>query len=516
MGFAWPTHRPLTDRPHVWAPAVLLLATVCLFAPSLGFGLMSDDYGVFGAAQTGTFDLFAAFPAGSGRYFRPMPMFSFFVGEWIGLPYWLQHAVQIGLHLLNGLLIYRLVLHLAPSLALWVAAFFCLHPANVTDVVWLSARSDLLATFFCLGLLNMLHSIKSDSKGTAIWMALGTLAALASKEAAIGTALILLCWSFWVQNHRSVKAHILPLCLTLGWGTALWLVFYGAGDTPSAGIQGLLKNVALTGFYGLSPVPGSLVRSHPTLFLMVGLALVLLLAFWLWKSQDFRFKPGTRALALMVLPVVGALPGWLFLSGTAPRLLYFPLALAMPGLAVFLANLNKFNGINVLGGLLLAVFCGASWLQVQQWDHAKKLEQNAVSGFLKWKMDYPEKELVLLTWPGTVGDAPIFHNDVRAILYHAETGRFGVDAKPVLGFMLSNDDQGSRVVCRRRSSHAFEIELDGKTGWIDLGPTAAVGTRLDLDWATLEILAQNEEHKITRGLATFKPPLDPDKAVFLL
>lgn len=63
----------------------------------------------------------------------------------------LHHAVNLGLHLGNGLLVYAIAGAFVTSPAAWLAAaIFLLHPLQSEAVAYVASRSELLATAFAL------------------------------------------------------------------------------------------------------------------------------------------------------------------------------------------------------------------------------------------------------------------------------------------------------------------------------------------------------------------------------
>src|SRR5205823_194894 len=70
------------------------------------------------------------------------------------------HAVNLALHLLNTVLVWRLFRRLRLALPLLGAGIFALHPVAVQSVAWLTQQPMLLAWSFALGfLLLQLHVI---------------------------------------------------------------------------------------------------------------------------------------------------------------------------------------------------------------------------------------------------------------------------------------------------------------------------------------------------------------------
>ena len=122
------------------------------------------------------------------EFFRPLVNLSFYGIEKTApgnIP--LHYALNLALHFLCTLLVFHLILNLLRNarLAAAAAALFALTSVHAAAVLWMSARTTLLSTFFLLGSLTMLTS----SVGPAILRVAASIAlyilALASKEEAI-------------------------------------------------------------------------------------------------------------------------------------------------------------------------------------------------------------------------------------------------------------------------------------------------------------------------------------------
>lgn len=130
----------------------------------------------------------------------------------------LPHAVNLLLHLVNGVVLYAVLTHLAPALALATAAVFLLHPLSSSAVLYLSGRTDLLMT---TGILVALWG----ALGRPTWWRwslglAGLLGAAASKEVGlVGVGLLGLtlgCWHRWPSMSRMAASRALTGLLGAG------------------------------------------------------------------------------------------------------------------------------------------------------------------------------------------------------------------------------------------------------------------------------------------------------------
>ncbi|MFN8548777.1 MAG: tetratricopeptide repeat protein [Candidatus Eisenbacteria bacterium] len=159
----------LRSTPYVmWVPFVLALIA---YAPSLRCGLVWDDvsYIVQNPAVHSLDSLPSTLARGFGwvpgsneaanaslLYFRPV-VTAMNTLQWSasGGSAWAYHLANVLFHAAaaGALGALGVLLGLAPSCALLIAGVFAVHPAYSEAIVWVSARTDLLATLFGLASL---------------------------------------------------------------------------------------------------------------------------------------------------------------------------------------------------------------------------------------------------------------------------------------------------------------------------------------------------------------------------
>lgn len=183
--------RPSTavDGPNYWIPAGLAALSVVLYLNTLGHRLVFDDLTLI------TQNLFVRNLDWYGILFRsgyrPVRTLTYALNYAIGgsnpLGY---HVVSVGLHAVNVVLLYKLLLRLCNSRrgAGLGALLFAVHPAQTAAVAYVSGRKDLLAAFFMM--LAMLFFLDLRQGTGRRWLkavasATSFVLAVLSKEVAI-------------------------------------------------------------------------------------------------------------------------------------------------------------------------------------------------------------------------------------------------------------------------------------------------------------------------------------------
>lgn len=183
----------------------ILLCLLCLAAyrGTLDNGLFNDDFSWLKAARhdmsAGNLLSFRVVD-----FFRPLVNISFYVMEKAAPgDLRLHHGFNLVLHVLCTLLVFRLIRKLAGSeaIAAAAAAIFAVTSVHAAAVMWISARTTLLATCF---LLASLDALLSRAEPSALRIAASVslyVLALASKEEAIaGVFLVALLFALRGRN----------------------------------------------------------------------------------------------------------------------------------------------------------------------------------------------------------------------------------------------------------------------------------------------------------------------------
>ncbi len=136
-----------------WVPSLAIIAAV--YGISFRINLDFPDWthrAITSGAQPWSFFIRRQYDG----FYRPLTFVSMWIDNQIfGSALWGYHVQNLGLHLLNGLLVARLAFRLGLRLALarWTGIAFLAVPASFEAVIWPGARFDLMAaafTFFAL------------------------------------------------------------------------------------------------------------------------------------------------------------------------------------------------------------------------------------------------------------------------------------------------------------------------------------------------------------------------------
>jgi hypothetical protein len=128
------------------------------------------------------------------------------------------HIFNVALHLINGVMLYMLLLRTAGlmgaygrnagGVAFFSSLLFVLHPVQTEAVTYIVSRSVLLCTFFYLLGITLFISVVRSRRGRAAYMAallLSSMLGMSSREDFVTFPLMLLLFDFFFISGGNVK-----------------------------------------------------------------------------------------------------------------------------------------------------------------------------------------------------------------------------------------------------------------------------------------------------------------------
>ena len=232
------------SRRHFIQISLLLIITLVVFYPLLSAKFTNlDDVEMmmrFTAPDVPISIRHLFFPSGIDRYYRPLLISSFLLDKAI----WQQepagfHLTNYLLHAANALLLYFILVGLYQRLKikqylppLFGALLFAVHPLTCESVAWISGRTDVMATFFCLAGFSF---YLSDFRGRQVPVAICLLAGLLSKESALSLVPVILITELIIcrREDRSIKYTVSSL---LTWGIIMFVPLLCYWEMRTGGI----------------------------------------------------------------------------------------------------------------------------------------------------------------------------------------------------------------------------------------------------------------------------------------
>ena len=501
-------------------PLSLILLGLAVHWPSLTLGFLSDDYVLLEAVRQGKWHWLSPFPAGSPGYFRPLVLGSLKV-----VPSNLaavHHLLNLVIHLGCTMLVYACArsLQVSKGLALVAGAWFCLHLANLTDVYWISGRTDSLCSlFFLLGFWAFLRLWESRAQ---VWVAftwLCVLAALLCKEQAIVFVPVYATWSWYrIRFHRATPSMAIKVCfagiLVL---SSAYLSFIGRfasrmgqGIGMASPVQ-MLSNMTKNWIFLAAPFSSAWMAEHRIPLLMAGLLVSLTLALSVWRYwRKGKESLDCRTLAVFVAVIsLTMLPTAVFLQSTSPRLLYLPAALMAILTARWLMGRPVF--FHVLFVLSLLAMTLASIREAGHWRRNDALAKRCAADFARvMKSMSPDKPFVVLGAPATRHGRLVFGNDMNHAFYHATYKRFGHFGNGSVVGQIEWRGGEPQIRAQKTGPGTYECEIAAPSAFI-YDPLAAVGSEFEYGAGKTTILAMPGRGRVSAFRFTFRSKLLKEK-----
>ena len=183
-----------------------LLAAVCYLSAMLWGGLVWDD-SIWSQSQAvrqwSGLGAIWSWPSRIESHYWPLTYTTFWLEHKIwGLEPAGYHVVNVLLHLLNSLLVWRLLLRLAVPGAWIAAAVFAVHPVHVESVAWIIERKDVLSGLFYLAAVLVWLRFLEQPRPWRFGLALLLFAAgLLSKSMVVTLPAALLILQWWKEGR---------------------------------------------------------------------------------------------------------------------------------------------------------------------------------------------------------------------------------------------------------------------------------------------------------------------------
>lgn len=347
---------PAEPGSTTWKVLLILLAGLFIYAPVFHGGWLWDD------DQEVTANAVLADPGGLVSIWTGAVGADYFplktTVQWVFYRFnetnptgW--HLLNIALHLLNALLVWKLLQRMKIPGAWFGGLLFCVHPIMVESVAWVSELKNTLSLPFLLLSLMAWVNFEEKKREPDYYWALGLfLASILCKTSVVMFPFVLLLYCWW-QRGRIGRSEILRsvpfFLISLGMGlVTIYFQFSRAIGAETIPVGGMLSRIATGGvaifFYlykcilpfGLIPIyprwevdppPGAMFLAWPALAALV---------FWFWsqrKTWGRHVLFGLGFFLITVFPVLGFVTmSYMRITWVADHFLYLPV-LGLIGLA---------------------------------------------------------------------------------------------------------------------------------------------------------------------------------------
>ena len=374
------------------ALALVALAVVC-FIPALSGGFVWDDKSFIVEEPlvrrwSGLWHIWLSPGDLRELHYWPLTYTTFWLEHKLwGLNPAGYHAVNVVLHALNTVLVWRLMRALGAPGGWAVAALFAVHPLHVEPVAWIIGRKDLLAALFYLGAaLAWIRFTGTPGRGRYCLALACYAAAMLSKSSAVTLPAALVVWHWWRQGRVSASdwLRLAPL-FAVGFCIALAGVWFFTAHWPYASGYSVVERAlvaarALCWYAGKLLWPADLAviypgweisAADPAAWLYVAGVAAVAGGLWLARRRTGRGAlAGVAFFALALSPTLGFVDHqYMGISLVAERYAYLAgigwMAVVVGGVACGVRWLSRVQARTATAALavVLVVFSTLTWRQ---------------------------------------------------------------------------------------------------------------------------------------------------------
>ena len=313
------------------------------------------------------------------------------------------HLTNLFFHLANTLLMFIVFYSMTscPWRSAMVAALFALHPLHVDSVAWVSARKDVLSTFFWLLTMGAyVHYTHQRSVSRYILIVLPFVLGLMAKPMLVTLPCVLLLMDYWPLKNKNVSVKFLILeklplfTLTALSSVVTFFVQRSVGvvkSLESLDIHSRFANATVSYmlyiYKMIWPVKLAVFYPHPInipviqeIIAFALLLIITILVIWLGRKYRYLLVGWLWFLGTMI-PVIGLIQ--VGIQQLADRYTYVPLT----GLFIMITwtmwdlLAKKYFGkvlLAIASSSILVILSVFTWFQVSVWQNNETLYRHAL------------------------------------------------------------------------------------------------------------------------------------------
>ncbi len=386
-----------------------------IYIPLLKNGFLSDDYDSLYRIYVQKRILYREF-------LRPMIDISFYFNYLIsGLSAWSYYIFNIAVHIINALLVFRLVAGYTLFskkdqwlFAFWSGLLFLIYPFHNESIAWLSGRLSSMACFFAL--ISLIIASEGKGKITVVMSALFFLLGLLCYESIIFLPAIILI-IHWLKG-RTVK----KLFIQSGFWLLVIFFYLLIRYSLSGEITGeygsrlsdnhfLQKCLNAGKVFGRLFLPGS---EHQEILIVLTTVIcffTILITGLIIRNKNLTSVYKIKWIALMVFALISILIPIAFGVSTrtseSDRLLYFPSCFICMLLISIILQISRRTSVRVLwfSGIAVYFLC---FLEINNMRWVKASE--AAESILEAVRSRGAKNVILINVPDELEGAFVFRN----------------------------------------------------------------------------------------------------------